>query len=91
MSGLPPRQIRAVPKFKRDVDEIRKGHYRKDKKNGDTFVDRVASIAQVLTTDPRPPNSRAEPWPGGMADPSWEFRKIVFQMPGLKGPPGRAG
>lgn len=89
MSGLPPRRIRATHKFKQDVDDLRKGHYKKNKRDGDAFADRVASILQALTIDPRPPHSRPEPWPTGMADPAWEFRKIEFKMPGLKGASGQ--
>lgn len=88
MNGSPIRQIRPVAKFTRDIDKLEKSHYRKNKKDAAAFRERIAGIVAQLAVDPHPVHSREEPWPASVADPGWEFRKIEFPMPGLRGASG---
>jgi mRNA-degrading endonuclease YafQ of YafQ-DinJ toxin-antitoxin module len=70
-------------KFERAIKALKKSY--KSKQDGKTFAGVVANIVQGLTIDPRPGDSRLEPWPSNLRSDTWEFRKLVFTLPGRKG------
>jgi hypothetical protein len=79
---------RVVPsgKFERTVKSLKKGY--KSKQDAQTFVGVVTNIVQGLTITPRPDSSRLESWPSNLRSDEWEFRKLVFILPGRKGASG---
>ena len=89
MNGSLIRRIRRLPRFQRDIENLTKSHYRKNKKDRTSFLELVAKIIESLAVDPFPSRSRDEPWPHGSAVGGWQFRKLEFPMPGLRGASGQ--
>ncbi|MEM9006862.1 MAG: hypothetical protein AAGE59_25460 [Cyanobacteria bacterium P01_F01_bin.86] len=82
-------RYRLVPsdKFARSLKTLKKSY--KSKREAQTFADVIGDIVEVLTHQPRPDSSRLEPWPANLTSPDdWEFRKLVFLVPGRKGASG---
>lgn len=49
----------------------------------------MTGLIRALVQEPRHPDSRLEPIPKGVAVPDeWEFRKLVFEVPGTAGAAG---
>ena len=67
--------------------KLLKGSY-KSKREAKTFVGYIGDLIESLTQNPRPNLSRQEPWPANLNNPDWEFRKLVFPVPGRKGAAG---
>lgn len=86
-TGLPQFKVQPLPKFERSAKGLKKGF--KSKRQSQAFVDRVKSIVSELVDEPRHPDSRLEPIPGAIEVPDgWEFRKLVFDVPGRTGAAG---
>lgn len=85
-AGSPNFRVIPTPKFTRTAKDLKKGYKGSNEKP--LFVDCIANLVELLTLNPRPVNSRLEPWPGGKRAQSWEFRKLVFQMPNRTGASG---
>lgn len=86
-SGLRVFEIQLSPKFERTVKSLKKSF--KSKRQEQQFIERVTEIIRSLAEEPRDPNSRLEPIPKGISIPEgWEFRKLVFDVPGTSGAAG---
>lgn len=79
-------QIRRLGKFERSYGYIIKSHYRKDAKGRKEFEQQVEClIDKIEAASCLPMVSKPEPFPGNSAEPDFEFRKIRFRLPRLKG------
>jgi hypothetical protein len=86
-NGLPAFRILPLPKFERSFKALKKGF--KSKRQGEVLVTMVQEIFASLRANPRHPDSRMEPTPKGVDLPDGgEFRKLLFDMPGLSGASG---
>ena len=86
-NGSPRYRVVPSDKFVRALKILKKTY--KSKRETQIFTDEIASIVEVLTYHPRPDSSRLEPWPANLNSPDdWEFRKLVFPVPGRKGASG---
>lgn len=86
-SGLPSFRVVLSAKFQRTVKSLKKNY--KGGRSQQAFVDCVAGIVEALIKSPRLEASRLEPIPKGTnIPPEWEFRKLVFPMPGRSGASG---
>jgi hypothetical protein len=80
-------EVQLLPKFERTTKNLKKSF--KSKRQEQQFVDRLTEIIRSLVQEPRDPNSRLEPIPKGVLIPEgWEFRKLVFDVPGTAGAAG---
>lgn len=88
MTGSPTFRISPSDKFTRSYKELRKRYYKGDKAK-QTFQDWITQIVTNLSTNPQMPGTFLESWPRGMGQPEeWEFRKLYFDMPNLRGASG---
>jgi hypothetical protein len=86
-NGSPSFRIDSRPKFDRSFKALKKGF--KSKRQEQQFVAAVTALVEALAEQPRPPESRLEPMPKGVAIPAGgEFRKLVFAVPGTAGAAG---
>lgn len=85
-NGSPNYKVAASAKFTRTIKILKKSY--KSKREATAFVDCIGTIVETLTQQPRPDGSRLEPWPVNLQYPEWEFRKLVFPVPGRKGASG---
>jgi hypothetical protein len=80
-------RVQTLAKFERSAKGLKKGF--KSKRQQQQFVDVVTGLIRALVQEPRHPDSRLEPIPKGVAVPDgWEFRKLVFEVPGTAGAAG---
>jgi mRNA-degrading endonuclease RelE of RelBE toxin-antitoxin system len=80
-------RVQPLPKFERSAKVLKKGF--KSKRQQQQFVDAVTELIRALVQEPRHPDSRLEPIPKGVEVPEgWEFRKLVFDVPGSAGAAG---
>ena len=83
-------QIKPSETFRRDLEKLLKGHYRKDRRGGQELTKLLDEIIQDLARDPHSRQSWPEPWPKDISQPEgWEFRKLTFGMPRLRGASGQ--
>jgi hypothetical protein len=74
-------------KFERSVKALKKAY--KSSRDADAFAGVVTNIVHGLTLHPRPVDSRLEPWPANLRADDWEFRKLMFILPGRRGASGQ--
>jgi hypothetical protein len=80
-------RVQPLAKFERSAKVLKKSF--KSKRQQQQFVDAVTGLIRALVQEPRHPDSRLEPIPKGVAVPDeWEFRKLVFEVPGTAGAAG---
>jgi len=74
--------------IERPLKKLGKGY--KSPREKQIFQRFIAQILKDLCSTPRPPKSALEPLPGKIRLPQeYEFRKLRFAMPGLKGASGQ--
>lgn len=86
-------QVKAPPCFQRTLEKAL-AHYKKDPAGQEELRIYLASIADLFCTYPpkADASARFEPWPKGFTEEtqsSWEFWKIRFSMPRLRGAKGQ--
>jgi hypothetical protein len=80
-------RVQPLAKFERSAKVLKKSF--KSKRQQQQFVDAVTGLIRALVQEPRHPDLRLEPIPKGVAVPDeWEFRKLVFEVPGTAGAAG---
>ena len=88
-TGSPPNNVgyKVIPsaKFTRNLKALKKQY--KSKRAAQPFIDCIGDIVEALSQNPYPDASRLEPWPN-ISYPSWEFRKLIFSVPGRSGASG---
>ena len=80
-------RVIASGKFERSVKALKKDY--KSSRDADAFLGVVTNIVHGLTLHPRPEDSRLESWPANLRSNDWEFRKLVFTLPGRRGASGQ--
>jgi hypothetical protein len=86
-NGWPMFRVQPLAKFERSAKVLKKSF--KSKRQQQQFVDAVTALIRALAQEPRHPDSRLEPIPKGVEVPDgWEFRKLVFDVPGTAGAAG---
>jgi hypothetical protein len=85
-NGLPKYSISPSAKFTRAVKVLKKSY--KSKREAKTFIACIGDIVEGLSQYSQPKNSRREPWPSNLSYSGWEFRKLVFSVPGRSGAAG---
>jgi hypothetical protein len=87
VSGYLMFEVQPLAKFERSAKALKKSF--KSKRQQQQFVDTVTALIHALVQEPRHPDSRLEPIPKGIEVPDeWEFRKLVFAVPGTAGAAG---
>lgn len=81
MNGSGPLTVQPHEGFLKNVEQLIRVHYSKDKKGEVAFRDLLADLITGLLSNPAPPNSRDEPWPHGTHRDGVQFRKLTFNMP----------
>jgi hypothetical protein len=80
-------RVQPLAKFERSAKVLKKGF--KSRRQQQQFVDAVTELIRALVQEPRHPDSRLEPIPKGVEVPEgWEFRKLLFAVPGTAGAAG---
>jgi hypothetical protein len=80
-------RVQPLSKFERSAKVLKKGF--KSQRQQQQFVDAVTGVIRALALEPRHPDSRLEPIPRGVEVPEgWEFRKLIFNVPGTAGAAG---
>lgn len=86
MDGCEAYQIKPLTRFEISYKQIIKKHYRKDQRARDAFEEMVDSyISQLQETPSSNDISDDEGFPKGEYSQDFEFRKIRFSLPGLRG------
>lgn len=89
MSGSAKFQIARSDRFERSLEQLLRNHYRKDRKNRESFQEALSKIVEELSLGVTPRGARPEPWPHGSHDPDLQFMKLRFDLPGLRGAAGQ--
>jgi hypothetical protein len=80
-------KVQPLARFERSAKVLKKSF--KSKRQQQQFVDAVTGLIRALVQEPRHPDSRLEAIPKGVAVPDeWEFRELVFEVPGTAGAAG---
>lgn len=86
MDGYEAYQIKPLIRFEKSFADIIKAHYRKDKKARNAFEELIESyIIQIQDNPTSDDISDKEAFPKGSYESEFEFRKIRFNCPGLRG------
>ena len=86
MDGCEIYQIKPLTRFEISYKQLIKNHYRKDKRARDAFEELLDSyISQLQETPSSDDISENEGFPKGEYSEDFEFRKIRFNPPGLRG------
>ncbi|AFZ23624.1 hypothetical protein Cylst_1334 [Cylindrospermum stagnale PCC 7417] len=85
MSGCEAYQIRPLEKFSLSFEKVVKSHYRKNKQARVLFETLIDEYITILRKQPLFDESDSENFPKGCYKPDFDFRKIRFFMPDLRG------
>jgi|JI8StandDraft_2_1071088.scaffolds.fasta_scaffold05798_4 hypothetical protein len=86
-TGSPPYKVVPSAGFQRDLRDLKKSY--KGQNERSAFEAQVLGLLQGLTIEPRPAESRWEPWPGQTLAGDLEFRKLVFVLHNRQGAKGQ--
>jgi hypothetical protein len=80
-------RIRLSKNFEKTQTKLIRDRYPKNRKAVIEFTERINKLVTILRVDPRlnPPLGHLEPWPKNMNLAEWEFWKLEFKMPQLRG------